>query len=533
MSDPASRRRARGRPRAVRLGARAMRVARGAGTGALLAVGMLAAAGTSADERVPVHGDRLIALRAPVGIEPTIADLARIGARDKVLERAAAGDDVNMPEASGNGTTALHWAVYQHDTELVRALLDAGADPSARNLFGSTPLMEAAIVGHTEIIALLLEAGAGVESTNYENQTALMAVARTGNVEAARLLLDAGADPNALETWGGQTAIMWAAARRHPDMIRVLAEHGADPNARSYDRVWERRTTAEPRPKNYDTGGMTAALFAAREGCAACIPVLKAAGADLDAGNRNGVTPLLIALLNLRWDTAVALIDAGADPTQWDVFGRSPVYVTVDLDALLTSGHPDIPSSDETKPLEVLERLLEAGANPDIPLRQRQPYRNVTFDRGYRDGSGPGITALHRAAEGALNPAAAALLIRYGANPHMINDTAVMVVGVSARPGNNHSRDRSKGAGTEDDALAMARALIEAGVDVEQRDPATGKTALHVAVERGHGRVAEYLLRQGASPAIESASGETPLDLADDRMRELIETVTAALGRAD
>src|SRR5690606_39403728 len=131
-------------------------------------------------------------------------------------------DDVNVPEASGNGTTALHWAVYQHDVELVRTLLDAGADPSVRNLFGSTPLMEAAIVGHAEIIGLLLDAGADVESPSYEGQTALMAVARTGNVAAARLLLDAGADPNAFETWGGQTAIMWAAARRHPDMIREI-----------------------------------------------------------------------------------------------------------------------------------------------------------------------------------------------------------------------------------------------------------------------------------------------------------------------
>src|SRR5690606_37707091 len=193
--------------------------------------------------------------------------------------------------------------------------------------------------------------------------------------------------------------------------------------------------------------------------------------------------------------------------------------------------HPDVPSFDRTKPIEVLERLLEAGANPDVPLRQRQPYRNVTFDRGYRDGSGPGITALHRAAEGGLNPEAAALLIRYGADPHMINDTAVMVVGVSARPGNNHSRDRSKGAGTEEDALAMARALVEAGVDVEQRDPATGRTALHVAVERGHRRVVEYLLRQGASPRLASSSGETPLDLADDEMREHIAAVTESLRR--
>ena len=321
--------------------------------GALLAAAVLTAGPAAGDERVPVHGDRFVPLRLPVGVDATLADLVRVGRREDALSLIAEGHDVDVPEASGNGTTALHWAVYQHDAELVRALLDAGATPSTRNLFGSTPLMEAAVAGHTAIIAMLLEAGADPESANYENQTALMAVARTGNVEAAQLLRDAGADPNAFETWGGQTALMWAAARRHPDMIRLLAEHGADIDARSFDRVWERRTTAEPRPKNYDSGGMTAALFAAREGCVACIPALKELGADLDLGNRNGVTPLLIALLNLRWDTALALIDAGADPTQWDVFGRSPVYAAVDLDARLSSGHPDIPAFETTKPIEV------------------------------------------------------------------------------------------------------------------------------------------------------------------------------------
>src|SRR5690606_16834660 len=112
-------------------------------------------------------------------------DLVRIGARGAVLGLIANGADVNVPEASGNETAALHWAAYQQDAELVRALLDAGAEPSVRNLFGATPLMEAAAVGHTEIIRLLLEAGADVEASNYEEQTALMAVARTGNVDAA------------------------------------------------------------------------------------------------------------------------------------------------------------------------------------------------------------------------------------------------------------------------------------------------------------------------------------------------------------
>src|SRR5688500_1826816 len=53
--------------------------------------------------------------------------------------------DVNTPSA--DGTTALHWAVYQNDIELVDRLIKAGANANAKNEFGSTPMSEAAVIG--------------------------------------------------------------------------------------------------------------------------------------------------------------------------------------------------------------------------------------------------------------------------------------------------------------------------------------------------------------------------------------------------
>ena len=82
------------------------------------------------------------------------------------------GVDVDAPEA--NGTTALHWAVYQQDAPLVKRLLEAHAKVSVVNQFGSTPMQEAALTGNAEIIKMLLTAGADVESANAEGQTALM-----------------------------------------------------------------------------------------------------------------------------------------------------------------------------------------------------------------------------------------------------------------------------------------------------------------------------------------------------------------------
>lgn len=515
---------------------------RSVGIGVLAASALLAAGSASALERVLVFGGQLVPLTAP--FNATVADYARIGDRQRVLELIAEGVDVNVPEVSGNGTTALHWAAYLGDAELVAALLAAGAKPGVWNMFSSTPMMEAATIGHTEIIRLLLAAGADVESANYENQTALMAVARTGNVAAARLLLEAGANPNARETWSGQTPIMWAAGRRHPDMIRLLAQYGADPNARSTDRVWEPKQLADSsRPLDIHYGGVSAPFLAAREGCPECIFVLAEVGANLNLINRNGTTPLLVAIWNRRWDSAAALVQAGANPSQFDIFGRSPVYSTIDMDGLLSSQRPDPDSPDRTTPMQLLAMMLEAGADPEIALRQRQPYRQVPFDRQDRDNSGANVTPLELATLGGRNAEAAALLIEYGADPYALTGNAALVMGVSTRTcGSGCSRNRAKGAGTPEDAIAMVDALLEVGVDIHQTNP-NGQTALHAAVSRANGNSAtqlsfralvEHLMRKGASWEIAATNGSTPLSMASNAgLQEFMQGIIAEISAAN
>src|ERR1700754_2892986 len=150
---------------------------------------------------------------------------------------------------------------------------------------------------------------------------------RSSNVEAATLLLKHGANVNAREQWRGQTALMWAAAQSQPEMVRLLITHRADVNARSQIREWARKVTAEPRPQNRPSGGFTALLLAAREGCAACAEILVTKGkADINLADPDNITPLNMALLNGRWDVASALIKLGADVNRWDTWGRAPLY---------------------------------------------------------------------------------------------------------------------------------------------------------------------------------------------------------------
>ncbi|MFO7325231.1 MAG: ankyrin repeat domain-containing protein [Pseudomonadota bacterium] len=429
--------------------------------------------------------------------------------------------------AEPDGTTRLHRAVYEGNAGEVRQLLAAGEDPDARNVFGATPMMLAAQRGDPELIGLLLAAGADVESRNDEGQTALMVVARTGNVEAARLLLRRGADVNARESWGGQTALMWAAAQGQPAMIRLLVKAGAKVDERSAVRDWQRRVTAEGRPKDMFRGGLTPLLFAAREGCIPCIDELLKAGADIDLDDPDGTTALIMALLNRHWDTAKFLIEAGADVNLWDIYGQTPLYVAVDQNTLPIGRRVEIPSMDRTSGIEVIRMLLERGANPNAQLKLRPRYRNIPYDR-YRDPMIVwGTTPLLRAAKAGDIPAMK-LLLGHGALPDLANSQGVTPLMAACGDGHIHDPTRGKER-TEEDALEAYALLVKAGADVNARTvlgyadadlkirtPAN-RTALHAAASRGWNRLVRRLVEDGAELDVLDSNGLSPIDYAMGR----------------
>src|SRR5204862_5446414 len=254
------------------------------------------------------------------------------------------------------------------DVAEARRLLRAGDDVSLDNNYGATPMSLAAEVGNTDLLKLLIEAGANADSPTTDGQTPLQAVARTGNVEAAQLLLDHHASVDAREKWGGQTALMWASARRHPEMMQLLISKGADVNARSIDRDYQRHVTAEGRPKNLDSGGLTPLLYAARENCSACVDVLLKHKADIDLPDPDGVSPLLLAIMNANWDVAKQLIIAGADVNQWDLFGEAPLLTAVDQRSRVDGGRASIDPTNKVRGLEIVTLLLERGADPNMQL---------------------------------------------------------------------------------------------------------------------------------------------------------------------
>jgi ankyrin repeat protein len=456
-----------------------------------------------------------------------------LGQREAALRALESGADVDV--RGPDGATALLWAAHKGDRELVAALLERKANSDAANDYGVTPLAAAAVEADAEIIEALLEAGADVEAANAEGQTALMVVARTGRVQAARLLLEHGANVNAHESFGGQTALMWAAAQKHPDMIRLLLENGADVDARGTAHDWERRVTSEPRIKIMQTGGFTPLLYAAREGCAACVEPLVGGGADIDLSDPYGMTPLVLALYNRQFDTAVALIEHGADVNQWDWWGRSPLYLAIELNRIPDSRRGDLPALDKNTGLDVARALIERGANVDMRLKHQPPLRNEPGDRGFTDGSpdvlvvSPGATALHVAAK-ASDDDAVKLLLAHGANVNAANVFGITPVMAAAGVGHWYGVFREFPTigryKTGADAVATMKLLLAAGATLDgrttelsigfQRPRVAGLTAAHGAAFQGWNEVIAFLHEQGAPIDAKqtSADGATPRDVA-------------------
>ena len=251
--------------------------------------------------------------------------------------------------AESDGTTPLHWAVHHDDAELVRRLLEAGADVAVANDYGATPMSEAAVVGQRAVLDALLDAGADVDSPNADGQTALMVVARGGNTAAAKLLIERGAErQRARAAQGPDGADVGRRAEPARRWSSCLIANGAEVDARSTVNDWERMVTAEPRQKNLMPGGFTPLLYAARQGCLECAKSLIAAGAAVDLTDPDGVTPLISALLNAHFDTAKYLLEAGANVNKWDFWGRTPLYLAVDFNTLPHGGRPDRLSLDDT-----------------------------------------------------------------------------------------------------------------------------------------------------------------------------------------
>ncbi|PWT98942.1 MAG: hypothetical protein C5B51_28170, partial [Terriglobia bacterium] len=380
-------------------------------------------------------------------------------------------------------------------------LLRAGADPKAANRDGATPLFLAAENGSAAMIQKLLDAGADPNASILSHgETVLMMAARSGSLEAAKLLLDRGARVNAAETLRGTTALMWAAEQGHAPMVHLLLERGADLGAKSEVLTPPGRrglgfasstiifgASGRAAPKAPQKGGLTALLFAARQGSLECVRELVAAGADTNLASIDGSTPLLVAVQNGAYDVARYLLDHEAKPNLANDKGWTPLYLAVKIRNQEMSAIPAPPSEGT---LDLIKVLLERGADPNVRIQAPTEVHQ-------------GMTALWLKEQGATPLLRAALcgdlavvrmLLAHGADfriPTSDHTTPLMVAaGIGWAEG--MIREYS-----EEQTLEVVKLLLDLGADISAAND-HGMTALHGAAYKGANKVVQFLVDRGA-----------------------------------
>ena len=457
-----------------------------------LAMAALYGSAPLADRLLKAGAD--IKARGPNG-ETLVMYAARNGRPQVLKVLIEAGADVNAKERL-RGTTALMWAVEQRHPEAVGVLLAAGADHAAKSAGAGLPRNYLAPRVNTRAVEEAQKrrvraqaAGRTYEEQlewEYENNIDLGASRNAFVPDRSR---PAPANAPAPAPAGTAAAAPPAApGRASPPAVPRAATTPAAGAAGAAPASIDEEEVVVAGLVGTGGGGLTALIFAAREGDLASAKQLVAAGADVNQTTEYGWTPLLTAVNNRNYALARWLIEQRADVNLANKGGWTPLYLAVDNRNIEGGDYP-VPKPDLDH-LELIERLLTAGADPNRGVKDNTLTRTIfTMQWFYEDGATPFV----RAAQSS-DTAVMALLLEHGADPKLVTANGDSALTASAGIGwvDGVTYERSAA-----DNLAAVRMLLDLGLDPNHANK-EGRTALMGAALKGRPDVIRLLVERGA-----------------------------------
>jgi ankyrin repeat protein len=377
-----------------------------------------------------------------------------------------------------HGHTSLTLAVLGGDVEIVKLLINKGADVNKPNLTGDSALHLATLKGNAAMVELLINKGAGLNILNSKGDHALHLAAGEGNAAIVKLLIDKGVTVDIKDS-KGNTALHFAAVMGNAEIVELLIAKGAD-----LDKE--------------DLQGNTALHIAAGEGRAEIVELLINKGADLNRQDSTGSTALHVAAGEGKVAIVKLLIDKGAALNIQNLEGETALHVA--------AGEGNA---------AIVELLIAKGADIDIKDNQGKTPLDLAVEMGDRDML---ITllvenakhlgyidarkeyALHLAVKSGNNKAIVELLKDESINKNEFNEEGKTVLHLAV----------------ERCGIEIVKSIIHFKVNLTMRDD-SGKAALHLAVERGDSDIVKCLVENGAPldrQTSQASQGNTALHLA-------------------
>lgn len=262
--------------------------------------------------------------------EPTLLMGAVMAGRTEIVQALiAAGADVNARMDMLCPVSALRFAVEDGHPEIVRLLLQAGASSQSETELDL--LIDAAECSNAEIVQLLIDSGWDVNVQNDQEETPLTVACRSGQVEIVQTLIAAGGN---IHKPGWQEM---------PPIVTVFFATQVNPASSELGLV-------EIEPDLSET-------------VTQIVQALIAAGANLDDRDVMGKTPLMLAIEQRNFEAATQLLQAGADVNAIMEVSEDSIFSYGSNQVCQRALHLAIAARD----LTAIEVLLAAGADPTLP----------------------------------------------------------------------------------------------------------------------------------------------------------------------
>ncbi|MBS0235985.1 MAG: ankyrin repeat domain-containing protein [Proteobacteria bacterium] len=426
----------------------------------------------------------------------------------------------NINQRNKDGAPPLHTAIQNGKTELADYLIQSGANPGYRTNNGHTILHAEALQGKGKYLPIAIKAG--IKVNEPDNNDVLVFAAMAGQKEFVEALLKSGANPNA-QLSQSQNSALYGAVRRYPNdngVIDLLLQHGANVNLKCENGQTALHAATSCVDLHFELVGKLLAapkldVKAAVEAIddngntplhrlamnsqgfwkIESFDILKSKGADINAKNKQGFTPLDLAIIHVCEALAAHMKENGCTSNHQAIRESNIIKRTQELHELILSI-----KSTEAIPNKKIEELIEKGAstnakgeNGEKALHVVCKNKNISDERTQQlvelllqheaeidqTGSSYKVTPLQHAIEN-NKPLTAHYLIENGANGKATDSNGQTTLHFAVRSGNTE----------------LMQLALDNGASLEEKDTLKRTTLFH-AIISGHVASVKWLISKG------------------------------------